>query len=170
MNMALAIKWKYPQASSQHDYKIANNGDGQFVSEWNLQEPQPTETELQEWWLEHVRSVKINELKLECEQGILTGFTSSVTGYTYQFDYKDQDNITQQMLFLVNDPTITTVDWKTIDSGIVTHTREQFLAVCSGANDHKRMNMGKYWTKESQVNSATTEVGINAVVWTEGLA
>lgn len=52
MNIALAIKYMYPNAKTPQDFEVIdlNNGEPAFISEWNLSEPQPTEAELQAAW------------------------------------------------------------------------------------------------------------------------
>jgi hypothetical protein len=166
MIISLAIKKLYPNADSLRDFRVQDMGDGrgQFIIEWNMTEPQPTHEELQTAWINYLKDSKLAELSVACQSTILAGFTAS-NGHKYQFDFKDQDNLTQQMLLLVSDPTITTVDWKTMDAGIVSHTKEEFLQVCGDANNHKRLNMGKYWTLENQLASATTEEEIGNIIW-----
>ncbi len=165
MNIVYAIKHKYPTANSQRDFRVDDNGKGQFISLWELSETIPTTEELIEWWKEYIRSEKLKELKNKSSLAILGNFTSATTGHIYEFEEHDQANFTQQMLLLVSNPAITTVDWKTVDAGVVTHTREQFFAVVGDADSHKRGNMTKFWTKEAQLNSATTLDEINAVKW-----
>jgi hypothetical protein len=166
MIISLAIRHIYPNADSLRDFKVQDMGDGrgQFIIEWNMIEPQPTLEELQTAWVDYLKGKKLSELSEACQSSILVGFTGT-NGHQYQFDWKDQDNLTQQMLFLVGDPTINTVDWKTMDAGIISHTRAEFLQVCADANNHKRSNMGKYWTLEAQLNALTTEEEINSLSW-----
>jgi hypothetical protein len=166
MNMALAIQHIYPNADSVTDFKVQDNNDGkgQFIAEWNLSEPQPDGNQLKTAWLEILKANKLAELNNACQSTILDGFVAT-NGHTYQFDFKDQDNITQQMLFLVNDPTISSVQWKTVNAGVIVHTREEFLQMCKDADAHKRYNFGKYWTLEAQLKSAVTEVEIKSINW-----
>ena len=159
-----AILTIYPNAIPLVNFNVQDDGQGQFIRDWSYSEPQPTEEELQTAWIGYVRGKKLEELNNACQSSILNGFTGT-NGHQYQFDWKDQDNLTQQMVFLVNDPTIATVDWKTKDVGIVSHTRAEFLQVCADANNHKRVNMGKYWTLEAELNTVTTEAEINVIVW-----
>jgi XkdW protein/Domain of unknown function (DUF4376) len=164
MNIALAIRHMYPNADSLRDFKVQDDGKGQYIAEWSIKEAQPTKEELQVAWIDYLKSEKLEELNVACQSTILGGFTAS-NGHVYQFDFKDQDNIAQQMLFIVNDLTIATIDWKTIDAGIVTHTRDEFLQMCKDADNHKRSNFAKYWTLEAQLNTLTTEDEIKNINW-----
>jgi hypothetical protein len=50
MNKALAIKHLFPTAVPGRDFLVKDDGDGQYIAEWNLQENIPTEAELQSAW------------------------------------------------------------------------------------------------------------------------
>lgn len=165
MNIVLAIQYKYPNANSQRDFRVEDRGEGQFLADWKLTETEPTTEELNEWWKEYRRNQKLNELKLAVNQAILGDFLSATTGHTYEFAEYDQSNMTQQMLLLVSNPAITTVDWKTVDAGIVTHTRDQFFGVVNDANLHKRGNLVKFWGKEALLKGAITLEEIEAITW-----
>lgn len=156
----------FPHAVPMDDFIIRDDTDGrgQYIAHWSLPETPPTEEEIQNGWLEYLRTEKLKELKQSCQTTILGGFASA-NGHQYQFENQDQDNITQQMLFLVNDPTITSLQWKTKDVGVIAHTRDEFLQVCKDADTHKRSNFGKFWTLEAQLKSALTEEDINLIVW-----
>jgi hypothetical protein len=166
MQIALAIMQIYPDIQPIENFIVRDDSDGrgQYIDLWAFTEPQPTQEQLQSAWLEVVRTTKLSELNNSCESAIIGGFVGA-NGHTYQFDYKDQDNLTQQMLFLVSDQTLTSVLWKTEDKGIISHTRSEFLQVCTDANNWKRSQMGKYWQLEAQVKGSTTEETINSIVW-----
>lgn len=164
VNISQAVRWQYPDANPLVDFKVDVVNGEQKIVRWGLADPQPTDNDLFNWWIEFLKKDKLEKLSDTCESTICNGFVGT-NGHQYQFDYKDQDNLTQQMLFLVNDPTIVSIDWKTKDVGILTHTRDEFLQVCKDADSHKRSNFGKYWTLEAQVKSATTEDEINSIVW-----
>lgn len=115
--------------------------------------------------LDVIKEQKIAELNELCEQTILAGFTSQTTGHFYRFNEYDQMNFTQQMLLLLADPGITEVAWKTEDAGVITHTRENFLAVTREAEVHKRGLMERYWALKAQVLAATTKEEVDAVNW-----
>ncbi len=119
--------------------------------------------------LEQIKQAKIDQLNEGCEATILRGFTSVTTGHFYAFGSNDQSNFTQQMLLLIADPSLTEVTWKTEDAGVIEHTREQFLAVCREAEQHKRAQIGWYWRLKEQVESATTWQQVDAIAWRAGV-
>lgn len=166
MQLSLAITYIYPNAIPMQDFVVRDDSDGrgQYIDEWHLTDPKPTQEQLDTAWIGHCKQDRISQLGYDCQNTIYSGFTGT-NGHQYQFEDKDQANLTQQMLFLVNDPTIMSVSWKTLDVGVISHTRDEFLQVCKDANNFKSSNFGKYWTLEAQVNSATTEDEINAIVW-----
>lgn len=166
MEMASAIQYLYPKATNLVDFIIMDNSDGQgqHIAVWNLPDPKPTEQQLQDAWLGYNKQTKLAQLSNACQNAIYGGFKGT-DGHTYQFASQDQLNITQQMLLLVSDSTITTVQWKTEDAGIIPLTRAQFLAMCNDANNFKRQNMGKYWQLAAQVNACTTVDEINNIGW-----
>lgn len=165
MNLAQAIMQMYPNSSPMKDFTIRNDGEGQYISEWNLNELEPTTEELQNYWIVHLKNEKKIELNEMCEKEILSGFSSSTNGHQYQFDYKDQENIGQQLTLLLLDPSIENVDWKTEDAGVVTHTRQEFIGIAQDADLHKRGNINKYWTKIAELEATTTEAEIEAIQW-----
>ncbi|MDQ0976619.1 hypothetical protein QFZ31_006671 [Neobacillus niacini] len=165
MNIAQAIMTLYTDAIPMENFVVRDDSDGrgQYIDEWHLPYPQPTTIELEQSWFKFLKDAKLSELKVECEKAILNGFTSP-NGNSYQFDYKDQDNLTQQMLFLISDPSITTIQWKTKE-GVKSHTRDEFLAVCKDADGFKRTQFGKFWALENKVTLALSEEEINAITW-----
>ncbi len=52
MNIAQAIMHIYPTASPLYDFSVQDNSDGNgpYIAQWNLPEPQPTESELLAAW------------------------------------------------------------------------------------------------------------------------
>jgi hypothetical protein len=170
MDIAAAIAWKYPNARSTFDYSVvADPHTGQQSIEfWNVQgAPQPTASDLQNWWIGYLKDAKIAQLNAACAQTIYAGFTSSASGtqHTYSFDDKDQRNFNEQLSIVNADPTITNFKWKTVDAGIITLTRDQFIALCKDAHTFKRSNIERYWNLVDQVQAAQTEADINAITW-----
>jgi hypothetical protein len=166
MNKSLVIMTIYPDAIPMVNYVVRDDSDGNgaYIDIWELPYPTPTDEELEVGWIKHLKKAKLEELNEACEQTIIDGFTAT-NGHTYQFDYKDQDNIGQQLTLLLLDPMIDSIQWKTKNAGIVVHTRAEFIALANDANNHKRSNMGKYWTLEAQIKTLTTESEINSIVW-----
>ncbi|USK72728.1 DUF4376 domain-containing protein [Peribacillus asahii] len=101
---------------------------------------------------------------MTCEEEILKPFTAT-NGHVYAFEMKDQINFNQQLSLITLDESITEIIWKTEDSGVLVHTRDEFIQVVANAETHKRSNITKYWTLKAQVQSATTIEGIEAITW-----
>ena len=66
-NYALAIMKIYPDAKPSIDFSTCLDVDGkQYISEWNYNQPQPTENELETAWNEYVSNppqVPLSELE-----------------------------------------------------------------------------------------------------------
>lgn len=52
MNIALAIMHLFPNANPLIDFIVQDDSDGNgpYLAQWNLEDPQPTEDEIQEAW------------------------------------------------------------------------------------------------------------------------
>lgn len=170
MNKAEAILHLYPGASPITDFKVFGVEGDQVIAEWNIRDdagelvPEPTEAELATAWLEFRKQQKINDLNNQCEAAILGGFTAANT-HRYGFSQYDQLNFTQQLALMNTDPAIASIDWKTEDAGVLTHTREEFVALVREAEAHKRGKIVQYWTLKAQVQAAATEAEVDAVTW-----
>ncbi|MCL7871072.1 XkdW family protein [Bacillus altitudinis] len=55
MNKALAIKYLYPNAELGEDYSVRDDGEGQFIDKWLLEEPMPSDEELDAAWQEYLK-------------------------------------------------------------------------------------------------------------------
>lgn len=169
MNIGQIIAWKWPNAAPTKDYSVVADpltGE-QHIEFWNLPDPQPTDQDFQSWWVPCLKDSKIAQLKQKCYETIIAGFTSTASGtqHTYGLDEKDQRNLNGQLSILMLDNTITSVTWKTLDAGVITLTRDQFMQLCKDAEAFKRSNIEKYWNLVSQVQAATTVDQINAINW-----
>lgn len=121
--------------------------------------------DLQYEGLEEAKKIKKEELSKACRDKILTGFSSSTTGNSYKFDEEDQLNFVHRMVMLLADPSVSKVDWKTKDKGVVSHNRQDFMKIVSEADSHKSSNIQKYRDLENQINNATTVDEVNSIKW-----
>lgn len=170
MDIGAIIAWKYPNLASGWDYSVVVNPSTgqQSIEFWKAQGiAQPTQTDLNNWWIPCLQQLKINSLRNSCSQTILSGFTSNALGavYTYDCDPESQRNLIGTMLKMTNDSTITSISWKTIENGYTNHTRAQFQQVFADGFNFIENNRYKYRDKKAQVLAATTEGEINAITW-----
>ncbi|MCS1350328.1 hypothetical protein [Mechercharimyces sp. CAU 1602] len=128
----------------------------------------PEDAILESNLLEPEKVRKISSLNNRCESAILSGFTSETTEHTYQFNTTDQINMTQQYTLLLGNPDISTVDWKTEDSGVVAHSRDEFISIVNEAEEHKRGKIEKYWRLKSKVQASTTREEVRSISWDGG--
>ncbi|UOE58059.1 hypothetical protein [Cytobacillus oceanisediminis] len=154
-----------PETDTIPDECVLGWGQGFLnpVYDWKLN--QWVESKSPEEVLAFRREMKINELKEECNLTILNGFLS-LNGNSYGFNYHDQMNFTQQKLEMDNDSAITMVAWKSLNNGVVYHTREEFYRVMMDAKSHKNTNIAKYWQLEQRVLAAQSPEEIESITWT----
>jgi hypothetical protein len=114
-----------------------------------------------------LKAKKIDQLNYLCGQEIYAGFKSSALGseHTYGFDALDQTNLTGTLTLMNSVPTMSSVTWKTIDSGPLLHTREQFVALCQDSFSHKQSLIAKYWGLKTQVENAVDNNEVISYVW-----
>lgn len=169
INIAKSIVNIYPDLRSLIDFVVIDNmdGQGQVLKEWNSNYPQPTQEQLESSWLQVVKNEKIEELRENCNDTILSGYTSNALGepHQYGFSYEDQINLAGAKQIFDLNPALPSISWKTLDAGPLPHTRDQFLSMWLDGFNHKNNNIQKYWVKKGQVNSCNSEDEVNAVNW-----
>ena len=109
---------------------------------------------------------KIEEINLKCNLEIIGGFDSSVLGesHHYKFDMEYQANMNQQMGLISLDPTIEFIPWPT-SSGVLIHTKSQFIQLLKEASDFKSNKLFRYFDLKAQILAMTTIEQVKEVVW-----
>lgn len=169
INLPTAIVYLFPHAVNGIDFRIEDEGDGiQRIAFWGLEEPQPTEEELQAAWLDALRKKKIEELGLACQAAINSTFVSSALGepHIYSYDAEAKANLKNAEAaakYMADDAT---VDWRIHDTREVKqHNKSQIIQLFLDSVQHVQTNVAKYRRLEAQVLAATTEEEINAIKW-----
>ena len=115
--------------------------------------------------LDEIKNLKVKELNYLCEKDILSGFTA-FNGNRYGFSYTDQTNFNQRLTTLTFNPSITEVEWKTENAGIITHQKEDFVTIAlTDAENHKMSRIQKYWLLKYQTLNATTAEEVDLIKW-----
>lgn len=94
------------------------------------------------------------------------GFKSNTTGHTYASDMLSSMRVAAQVTQLLNDTTITTVNWQTNDAGEISHTRNQFIGVFNDGIAWERAQVNQKNSLIVQVQ-AQTSVPPTPVTWSE---
>ncbi|PRS47477.1 XkdW family protein [Bacillus sp. MZGC1] len=55
MNKALAIMYLFPNAILGKDFSVRDDGEGQFIDTWTLEEPIPSDEEFVAAWQEYLK-------------------------------------------------------------------------------------------------------------------
>lgn len=117
-----------------------------------------------EYILEYHKQMKREEFSKKCQTNIRKGFVSS-NGHTYRTDYDDQINFMGKMIYLLADPTITTIMWETEDEGCLEHTRDEWIIVFKEGIEHKERNIFKYNSLLTDLDNAETHEEIIKITW-----
>lgn len=165
MGIAQGLKQLFPDAVPDRDYLVKNDGNGTYITGWQLADPIPSAAELSVASLVYLKAQHKKELSAECNQRIYNGFHAPSNGHNYQFELLDQINFNQQYSLMLADPSIAGTVWKSVDAGTYQHTREEFMNVCSDSETHKRGHIGHYWTLCGHIDACTTEEQVRAINW-----
>lgn len=103
--------------------------------------------------IDAAKELKKDEMKYMCEKAIVHGFTSEKNGHHYRTNRDDQTNMIGQKDDLMDDETITHVQWKTEDVGYIEHTREDWLYIYKEAFAHKKMQLFKYDQSKKDIDA-----------------
>jgi hypothetical protein len=163
----------YPNAKVFDDFELMDNGNGAYISKWNLNVPKPTIEQLNglfdEVDLKQIKQKKIDDLDQSCKNAILDNFTATLNGVDYEFAY-DSDSQNRfngvGILFLGNQ--ITEVTWTAYQNGQrvrINLTKDDFNIISLAALKHQNDNVTKYSDLYNKVNDATTVDEINAITW-----
>jgi hypothetical protein len=117
---------------------------------------------------EFYKGLVIEKMKEDCNNEILSGFTSQ-NGSEFDFGYNDQQNLNQQMTLLLLDETIAQIPWKTKDDSILLLTREEFISLVRESEEHKRFYISQYWLRKNEINQMETVEEIKRFTFKDGL-
>lgn len=157
-------------AEDTEDVIVTPCPDGFFRPRWDREARQWVEGDPAAL-LEHRKCTKIEELKSACNAAIVSGFQATWadgTTYTYKSDETDQRNLTLRAIAVQNDPSITTVEWETVEAGVVAHSREDFLAVVRACDEHIQRCLARLRELKAAVEAATTVEEIDEITWENG--
>jgi hypothetical protein len=116
--------------------------------------------------LASAQTAKLAELNDKCGQVIVSGFVSSALGvvHTYPSDLEAQGNLGMALKRL-EDTTLASLYFKTIDAGYLAHTKTQLTQVFYDGFDYGNVQITHYNQLKAQVNAATTAAQGQAIVW-----
>lgn len=115
--------------------------------------------------LAYHKEAQNKKLERRCQKEILNGFTSSSSGHTYRTNIDDQINILGKTLELVIKTLMLNVTWKTEDSGVLDHLREDFFEVFFESIHHKESKIAHLWQKKYEVSLCSSHEEINLIEW-----
>jgi len=110
---------------------------------------------------------KILELNNLCSQTISSTFNSSALGisHIYKYDKEAQTNFINVEQALKYYPEDMIIDWRTVDNGVLTHNKQQFITLFLDSLNHKLYNINRYRELEKIVNNVETIEIVNSIVW-----
>lgn len=117
--------------------------------------------------LQYAKDTKKEELNTKCDLTIMGGFTSLALGveHTYQSLLVDEVWLNATINRFAIDPNFTTVNYKTIDSGYLSHTKAQFEQVFIDGHMFGDSQITKLNNLKAQVDAATTKEELDVITW-----
>lgn len=119
--------------------------------------------------LQQYKDSKIAELSSKCHEQIISGFASSALGveHIYPSDKEAQGNLQGAILDSVIDPSVTTVNFKTVDSGYLVHTVDQIKQVGKDWKNHLETSLSKYNQMKYEIKSELTDSveKVDSFIW-----
>lgn len=144
----------------------------------------PEEEQARQLSLEEVKSQKVQELYMKCDEAISRGFVSTVidvNNVPYEFYYAEKDqlklngqaNLINIWLNRLSLGEITQAEfdtkfpiaWNTKSHGWVNFSYQEFVQILDDTSNHERNNYGKRTSLEAQVDIATTPEEVQLIVW-----
>lgn len=116
--------------------------------------------------LEYHKKLKRNELSNYCNDEVVNGFTAT-NGDDYRLNRDDQINFLGKMIQIMNDSTISIIQWKTENQGYREHTREEWIKVFNEGLIHKEATLFKYNSLVNSLENAETHDEIVEVSWND---
>lgn len=117
--------------------------------------------------LTEAKQIKKAVLSSQCNEAIKAGFASSVLGsaHTYPSDEEAQRNFHSELDRINLDSTYTEIYFKTLDSGYMAHTIDQFKQVFVDGHTFGRSQIAHLNDLKAQVDAATTKDEVEAIQW-----
>jgi len=143
--------------------------EGLHLPKWDFVELQWVEGKIvdPEVELQNAKENKILELNFLCNQVILGGYNSNCTGenHRYKFDEEYQRNFGLAIGAVSVSPDIENIPWPTVDSGILVHSRENFIQLYLDGKAFMEGNLYRYFGMKTQVLACTEISQVNEFVW-----
>lgn len=147
---------------------------------WESGDPLPTEAQLNEAQLKNHKLVKIIELSQNCQDDIMSGFTSSALGSAHFYDSDELDQVNLIGAATTTAPTVagdagTSIHYavRPIVDGVMqskvylSHTHAQLKQALTDGAQVKLSKLQKFNDKRNYLNdNVLTHDQINAVTWT----
>jgi hypothetical protein len=177
MNIAPAIIHLFPQANPMMDFVVRDDSDGNgaYIAQWNLEEPEPTEEELQAAWeslntvsLEQYKSIKIDLLSGLRDEELTAGFTSTVKrnsiNLNFSYSEKAQQRFMKQLAIIVANPDINAINWLTTNGGFVVLDRTEFISITNSGADHEITIEFKFLYAQANIMNAVDKTEVDTIV------
>lgn len=184
MNISQSILFLYPNTNPLTDFIVQDDSDGNgpYIAQWNLTEPQPTEAELQAAWdamqptdadlLALSQAKKKKEISDAVSAKIVSGYQSAValasTGkvHFYGTTLVDQQNMTASRVDATANP-LKNIKYRPQDAlERVVHTHDEFVLVSDGVMSLVSGMLDQGYALYVQLYAATTVSEVDAIIVT----
>jgi hypothetical protein len=171
-DFANAIRIATNGAATSNDFTFRLGIYGEFLlDQWNCPNvAQPSDDALAAINLQAHKSFKATDLKLACQNAIVSGFVSNALGadHAYPMQVTDQINLMGQIIGAQINPAGTFTMWCADSAGVwahAAHTTQQIVAVGIAAQAHVSGNQGKYATKLAELASIMDVTEVDDLSW-----
>jgi hypothetical protein len=173
MEYFYTIKQMFPNVNTDNIEIVVYPDETWKITKWDLPDQQPTNEEVEAYWnanqLEILdsKSKKKSVLSEQCNTAIVSGFKSSALGveHTYPSDMEAQANFNTIMNRFIIDSNFTSVAFKTLDAGYLSHTKGQFFQVFEDGHNYGAQQIQHLNELKVQVDSAQTQADLDAITW-----
>lgn len=104
--------------------------------------------------LRKVIDLKVAEVNEKVGEVVKTQFTSKVTGHSYHTEIHDQLYFQRNLITLISDPDIESIEHKNSEGDIILHSREEYIAMTEELNRYINKNVQRGWELKEAARSA----------------
>jgi len=141
---------------------------GNNLSDYTIQNNIPVYTPIPDIIkLPPLKEAKIEEINIACNKEILDGFKSSCTGIEHQYKFTEewQTNLNRQMNSLIIDDLVDSIEWNTVDAGVINHTRRQFITLYQDSKTFIDSKISNYYNIKQQVMNCQNTNDVRLINW-----
>lgn len=167
-NCGIVLQWqdtsKYNYAEPAQGTAILEVTQEQFNNQngqWYVVGGQLT----QEMPLNYAQAIQLGKIKISFNQALTAPYNSTVVGKEIDYNQTSLLNVQGLINYMQSNPSITSIQFRCADNSFVTLTFAQLQSLLQEMISHGLALYQKKWQLESQIQSATTVLQVQSIVW-----